>query len=74
MKAQRKKRNTDPEHSDGEVAWRNRYVDLYEMQCAAYDKHNECLEALDASAVDRAVEILEGLVASFEEDVRQLVK
>lgn len=70
----RKKRNTDPAQSDGEVAWRNRYIGLYEAQCNAYDKHRLCLEAIDANDPERAVELLEELVAAHEEEVRQLVK
>lgn len=70
----RKKRNTDPAQSDGEVAWRNRYIDLYEAQCTAYDKHRLALEAIDAGESERAAELLEGLVAAHEEEVRQLLK
>ena len=73
MKA-RKKRNSDPAQSDGEVAWRRRYIDLYDEQCNAYDKHRLALEAIDAGDVDRASELLEGLVAAHEEEVRKLLK
>jgi DNA-binding GntR family transcriptional regulator len=70
----RKKRNTDPAQSDGEVAWRKRYIELYDQQCNAYDAHRLCLEAIDANEPERAAELLEGLVAAHEEEVRQLVK
>lgn len=70
----RKKRNTDPAQSDGEVAWRSRYIGLYEAQCDAYDKHRLALEAIDAGESERAAELLEELVTAHEEEVRQLVK
>jgi DNA-binding GntR family transcriptional regulator len=74
MKARiRKKRNTDPAQSDGEIAWRKRYIELYDQQCNAYDAHRLCLEAIDGSDPERAIELLEGLVAAHEEEVRQLV-
>lgn len=70
----RKKRNSDPAQSDGEVAWRRRYIELYDEQCNAYDKHRLALEAIDAGEPERAAELLESLVATHEEEVRKLLK
>lgn len=59
--------------SDGEVAWRKRFIEMYDAQCKQYDSHRLALEAIDSGNLERAVELIEELVASHEEEVRKLV-
>lgn len=59
--------------SDGEVAWRKRFIEMYDAQCKQYDAHRMTLEAIDSGNLERAVELLEELVANHEDEVRKLV-
>ena len=73
MLKKKRTRNNDPAQSDGEVAWRKRFIDLYDNVCKTYDSHRLALEAIDAGNMDRASDILERLVSEYEDDVRRLV-
>jgi hypothetical protein len=68
----KRKRNRDPEQSDGEVAWRNRYIDLYAHVCKIYDTQVLALEAIDRNDPTRAADLLTALTDEYEEDVRKL--
>jgi len=69
MLKKKRTRNNDPAHSDGEVAWRKRFIELYDNVCKTYDTHRLILEAIDAGDTEKAVEILERLVSEYEDDV-----
>jgi DNA-binding GntR family transcriptional regulator len=73
MLKKKRTRNNDPTQSDGEVAWRKRFIDLYDNVCQTYDSHRLALEAIDGGDHDKASEILERLVSEYEDDVRRLV-
>ncbi len=73
MLKKKRTRNNDPNQSDGEVAWRKRFIELYDNVCKTYDSHRVALEAIDAGDPERATDILERLVSEYEDDVRRLV-
>ena len=58
--------------SDGAVAHRKWFIEIYDRHCDQYDKHRLLLEVLDTGNIERAVEIIEALVEEHEADVRQL--